>query len=799
MDSCGAEAVRFVAARPVWPEGREREMNLFVGFRAVVAPPAGALREPEQRVVLRVTAASAYRAFLNGRFVGWGPARAAHGYARVDEWDLSPLLRPGENLVAVEAVGYNVNSYYWPEQPAFVRAEVVAGGRVLAATGAHGFEAVFPGDHVQRVERYSAARTFSEVFRLTPGCHAWRTDPGASFVPAACAVFPETTLLPRRAPYPGFDVLRPARHVAAGRIGRVPMPGEPYRDWTLTEVGPHLKGYTEAELEAVPSLELQTVRLLDAAPLDRPFAESDVLALSEKTWHLLDLGLDRCGFVGFEVTCASPARLWLTFDELLTGGRVDARRARCVNVVACDVAAGAFAVETFEPYTLRYLTLLALGGACSVENVYLREVANPETGRARFEASDGRLNRVFEAARATFRPNAVDLFTDCPSRERAGWPCDSFFTSRAAFALTGNTTVERAFLENYLLAPPDPHLPPGMLPMNYPADHPNGLFIPNWPLWLVLQLEEYLARSGDRALVDAFAAKVRALFDYFRPFENTDGLLEGLQGWVFVEWSEANSFVQDVSYPTNMLYAAALDTAGRLYDEPAWTEQAEALRRAIRAQAFDGAFFVDRALRQGGRLVPAPDTTEVGQCYAFSFGGATPETHPDLWARVRDELGPRRNGRHPHVHPANLLNGHVLRLELLSCYGCAEQALEETAALFFPMAERTGTLWEHDAPSASCCHGFASHVAHSLYRDALGIERVDATGRMIHLRFVPNGLSSCSGTLPLDDGELTLNWHRDGDALRYRIGAPPGFTVHLENDTGCTLVRDDAPPLPQPL
>ena len=30
-------------------------------------------------------------------------------------------------------------------------------------------------------------------------------------------------------------------------------------------------------------------------------------------------------------------------------------------------------------------------------------------------------------------------------------------------------------------------------------------------------------------------------------------------GWVFVEWSEANALVQDVSYPTNMLYAATLD------------------------------------------------------------------------------------------------------------------------------------------------------------------------------------------------------------------------------------------------
>ena len=58
---------------------------------------------------------------------------------------------------------------------------------------------------------------------------------------------------------------------------------------------------------------------------------------------------------------------------------------------------------------------------------------------------------------------------------------------------------------------------------------------------------------------------------FFTQFENSDGLLEKLKSWVFVEWSDANKYVQDVNYPSNMLYAAALNAAGKLYGHSDWS------------------------------------------------------------------------------------------------------------------------------------------------------------------------------------------------------------------------------------
>jgi alpha-L-rhamnosidase len=435
---------------------------------------------------------------------------------------------------------------------------------------------------------------------------------------------------------------------------------------------------------------------------------------------------------------------------------------------------------------MRYLKLNLLQGMCEVENLYLREYANSETEEARFSCSNPRLNQIYEAARQTFKQNATDIFMDCPSRERAGWLCDSFFTSRVAFDLCGNTTIEKNFFENYLLPAGFTHLPEGMLPMCYPADHYDGVFIPNWALWFVIQLEEYQARSGDQELVVALRFRLEALYEYFQKFINQDGLLEKLESWVFVEWSKANSFVQHVSYPTNMLYAAALAAGGRMYNEPDLIDQAEQIRDVIRQQSFDGEFFVDNAVRKDGQLQVTQNRTEICQYFAFFFDIATPQTHSELWDKLLHQFGPKRKQTNtfPEIHLANAFVGNYLRSELLSRYDQQAQIKKEIVDFFLYMAEQTGTLWENIGASASCNHGFSSHVAHSLYRDVLGVRAVDSQKKIIHLRIADVGLDWCEGRLLTPQGPVVVKWWKNGNQTIYRAEAPAGYVFKTENLTG---------------
>ena len=114
---------KFISAVPVWEKGRSEEMNVSLIFR-------GKLPRTDDAHI-HIAASSRYQIFVNGEFFAAGPARAAHGFYRVGDFDLAPKLAANENTVAIIVAGYNSNSFYLLDEPSFLCAEIVADGGIL--------------------------------------------------------------------------------------------------------------------------------------------------------------------------------------------------------------------------------------------------------------------------------------------------------------------------------------------------------------------------------------------------------------------------------------------------------------------------------------------------------------------------------------------------------------------------------------------------------------------------------------------------------------------------------------------
>lgn len=699
----------FRQAKPVWQQGQQKERTITLGFCAKVSKPA-------ENTILRVATSGYYRVLVNGKFAYYGPIRCAHGHYRVDEVPLTAYMTEEQNYVAVEVVNYYVNSFGSLMQPGFIQLEVENDGTIVAATDEKplGFAAYRLNQRVRNVQRYSVQRTFVEDYRLHPDTDAWtvgKVSPDAE----ACVLelTEEKVLLPRELPLHDFPVVKPDEVIAHGDL-TVNAPLEnPHRDRSLDNS--RYTGYAIEEMAIVHSDEIQRFAYAPTAG-KRPYDGKTVL--TEGSYETLALPRECTGFTAMDIHCDKAADVYMLYDEVLTDGDVDALRLMCTNVIRLQLQEGDYHFMNTEPMGYRYFKLVCVSGEVTVNDLHMLEYVHPYERVIDLPSDNADEQLVFEAAWHTFRQNAADLFTDCPTRERAGWLCDSFFIGRAAQFFTNNSLMEKQFLENFILPDSFYKLPDGMVPMCYPSDHFSGSFILNWALWYVAELEDYTRRTGDADLAARSKDLVYRMLKYLKTIENDDGLLDHLPAWAFVEWSKANDLVQDINFPNNMVYAYMLRATGKLYGDDALLDKAEVLKATILARSFNGEFFVDNEVyNDEGVPVSTGETTETCQYHAFFFGIATPESHPELWNKLITDFGPQREqtGLYPKVYPSNAFTGNLLRLDILLRYGRYDQCRREVLGYYTDMARITGTLWEHMNGEASCNHGFAAYAANLLY------------------------------------------------------------------------------------
>ena len=611
---------------------------------------------------LLLAAADFYRVFAEGTFVSYGPDRTAAGFARPRRIPLG-----GAKEIEVIVSAYNAAGYSCDLQLPYFGAQVFRGGELVGESG--DFACYRLTDRREDVPRYSFQRGFLEIYDLTAP-HTETID---------CYEVEGPRLLPECLDRADYCV-----HAFEGREG-----GSPGFDEVQLPFWLDRPGYRPKE---------------GSFDVERDFLDK----LSCYTCYEFELPEEEVGFLQLFVAASEEAEVFACFDEFLPDGKWVFGRSSCFDLVGWTLPDGIHTVMTAEPYVMKHLKLFIGGEAQAVPTLIGWKNGTPSHFHAE---GDSRFCAVFRAAEETFRKNAVDIYMDCPGRERAGWLCDSYFTAQAERLFTGKSEIERCFLENFLLGE-TPEIEQGMLPMCFPSESHDHTFIPNWAMWYVLELFGYFSRTGDESLVLLARPKIEALLSYFAGFENEEGLLEDLRGWVFLEWSVSNDpdYVKGVNFPSNMLYAKMLGCAGALYGREDLKEKAARVRSAVQRLSFDGTFYCDNAVRAGDALVPCRDhISETCQYYALFCSLPAPER---FRTKMAERFGPfRSETSYPEVGRSNAFIGNFLRFFWLSEAGERERVIGEMLDYFYAMARETGTLWEHNAPTASCCHGFASAAA----------------------------------------------------------------------------------------
>lgn len=707
----------------IWGKNLSTCKNVTLGFTLTLPS--------ESNFTLKLSGASVYQVFLDGKLVGFGPYRTSLGYARIASFNLK-----GKRLV-IKVHSHAINAYAYIKQAPFFAAELSTENGTTYDS--HAFKCYFLNDRIRKVPRYSYQRGFSEVYQHT-------FDPSVLLdkdTEKYPLVFTEDVTLPNvLTSHILHPLIQEHRSILlhVGSVSEAQLK-EKWRPPFVTLVGDKLEGYSEQECEQIPFDEVDTF----------VFDKNDESDIAQYQLH--DFKRALTGFFCLEVTQSESGSIYLLFDEILDEKTrlVNYKRNTTNNLIKWTFTKkGTYRVISLEPYTARYVTLIK---PCDSEvKLSIFDYENPMLNCLKLKTNDEEVNVLFEAARHTFAQNAVDILMDCPSRERAGWLADSYFTSLAERYFTGNNRVEKAFLENYTLIK-NTRLPLGMIPMVYPADDYDQVFIPNWSLWYILELSKYRHFNGEDEVFVKSKEVVRGIINYFKDYENEYGLLENLESWVFVEWSEANDYehIRGVNIPTNALYALALEEAASIFgNDESLLQKSIKIRQAIKILAFDGKFFVDNLIRHECNLVKTAHYTEVCQYYLFWTRAISSEEYPELYNILMQELGPYRTKKYSSIAPPNMMYGIYMRLDLLMRDKEQVELLKECKLYFLNMANKTGTLWENNLPSASCNHGFASYLIKWLVYALTGFDLLSEEDE-----YKPN-IIGISGTISIPNGPTLI-------------------------------------------
>lgn len=689
----------------VWAEGQKNQMNRAFAFVLDLGK--------KQMGEICLSAASCYKVIADGKLMGFGPNRTAHGYARAAVYPFNA------QYITVEVQSHFVPNFCWVKrEPFFACILKTERGKEYFAED---FNCFALSDRVQKVRRYSFQRGFCETYINEKDRTAlYFCKPQNAFprVKTEKAELPH--LLPSETLNPALSEIFAEKVIDSGYCKTSPEIAV-YVDRTETLIGTVIEGFQRGEWQDFSTDEISRITYLSGAKS------------GDYAYETLDFSRIVTGIVEVEIIAGNAGEVFFAFDEILSDEKlktIKPFRGDTANVFKWTVKkAGVYNLSAFEPYAFRYANVITSAGVKA--NVKVRAYENPEAGKMLFECDDKKIERIMEAARHTFAHNAVDLLTDCPSRERAGWLSDSFFSSVAERVFTGDNKVERVFLQNYILADKSGH-PKGMIPRCYPADYyEEDGFIPNWSLWYILEIYKYFTQYGYDETVEKSRANVEGILNYFVDFENEFGVLEDLKGWIFVEWSAANNsdHINGINVPSNACYYASLLAAAKVYGIKGLKEKAEKVKDYLLKNAYVDGFFVDNLIRnEKGDIIPTENYTETCQYYMFFFKCADKYTHKELFDKMLNEYGKSDSsvsGGNPvkkQLTPSNMIYGVYMRLELLMREQKRVELLNECVRYFYDMTQKTGTLWENNTASASCDHGFASYVSRFIIYALFGFD-----------------------------------------------------------------------------
>ena len=736
--------------------------------------------------IAHISADVFYKLYINGSYVGWGPARSDPAWMSYDTWAVKPYLRVGDNLVLVL-----VCRFVRSGGALFLQME--NGDQALPASGVGKWEWK-KADEWTEWAMHGSSWSFSErvdgrkrdndvlagslktddwksVVVLGANRHAMSNSSGGNEPPTPLQalasspyVWPYLWLEPRDVPQLTTTLEKPKQVVKTGETSALKNPCQ-----------------LDSGSEPVPSKKIGVELMTPTASATsfafdchedgfvcRPLSST----ISKAAVVILDFGRLLNGHLIIRLNAKAGAVVSLGYGQILTEkeglyGEVMCQDPMLDHGDRYICREGEQEFETFHFKHFRYLKIQldCVSSPVEVKQVFVRALWHPAPRKGKFQCSDTWLNTFFDLSEKNIRNILLDNIVDNNWRERQQYDMAMFIFSLLS-VLGDIPNIRRHFLsvarrQHYT----------GFIPQHFPENFDHCRY--GWSLGfaeelgVIIALGEYLYYGKDADVIIQLYPAVAKYLSWIKNYTGADGVLidnPPLMRWV--DWADHDfrgpSLIMNLWYYAALSYAAKMaDCYGLKSHSDQYQKKKELLKNAIERCFYDpeSGFFSD-AIVDGK---PSDVHTLLGQSLVVLYDIGTPG---QKMGTVNSLLNWKK------LNPVSpYLTLPVVRA--FSRLGRIDQAVQFMHEFYNPMIQKNSDgLWElpYDAwmkvmsrhgdrvgQNGNISQAGSEAAVFFLFADILGIVPLEPQMKTVYIRPSPGALSKVEGTYESPQGPISVS------------------------------------------
>lgn len=758
----------------IWPYDHRWDLhNSYALFRREFS-----LDRVPRHAPLFITADQSYHLYINGAFVGRGPARGFQSHWPYDEIDVARWLVPGRNIIAIRAYNPGFSNFQYLHQgyAGLLVAASWGDGRLhtdrtwkcihqpgIRRDMVHSSLQLFPQ------ENFDARACPSDWMNLEFDDSAWGAPAGQPL-----RVLPWASLEPRGIPLLREEAMRPGTVIGTGE-------GECGPGWETTRNLYLLRQNEDHSHQPVAGVDFDRPAAKDA-PVGLFAAGFEVPPTGPGRFrsYLIDVGKPVVGnfsisigggrggevvdFAYTEVVDPKTLQPELRFPDgssVAFSGRITCRAGRTEHMF-------------YHPFGFRHVTITVRNTTVPLHlSPCLRRTGYPVERRGAFHSSEALLGQIWETCAWSQQNCMLDAYVDTPWREQAQWWGDARVQAWNTFHLSGDARLFRRGIYQIGGQTTADGLTYGHAPTMA-----HNCVLPDFTLVWMLTQWDYYWQTGDLQPFRDQRAVIESALAYFEQHTGADGLLRyDPRYWLFLDWTELPKDGASSIY--NLWFLLALERLAamhRLTRDAQAALRCEKWAKRLRAKL---ANFVNRRGLMGdgldakGRVLKS--TSPHAQTLAL-MAGLAPAGAAAQEKFLVDYL--QDNSAHT-AKPSAYWITYVY--SVLAQRGHGAKVVDHIRPRWAPMVAYGSTfeIFDETAPFAiSHSHAWSAHPLFHLMQIIGGIRQTGPAWQTV--RFAPEFVGDSGGcTVPSPRGAITSAWRREGDRVQVELSLPKGVTAEV--------------------